>query len=72
MAEVAVVQSGIVQGSFGPDLSKCIEASWGAKVLKHDGSKISHWPSVIQRLFGIGLERAGKYKKQMFVGMIAN
>lgn len=65
--ELVVVQSGFIHGGFVPKLSDCKEASWGDTVLRYDQNRLEQGPCVRQRVFGIGWDRPGQYKKQSFV-----
>lgn len=57
MAKIAVVHSCYRQDGCVPELSDCIQPSWGETGLKDDRNKISHRPGLRQRVFGVGLER---------------
>ena len=67
MAQLQIVQSGYVHGGFVPQLSDCIDLDDGSTVTEKkantDNIGIRH------RVFGIGWERSGQYKKQSFVVM---
>ena len=67
MAQLQIVQSGYVHGGFVPQLSDCIDLDDGSTVIERkantDNIGIRH------RVFGIGWERSGQYKKQSFVVM---
>ena len=67
MAELLVVQSGYTHGGYVPHLSDCVEAPWGGTVLRHDKTVIEKDTTVRQRVFGIGWQRQGQYRKQSFV-----
>jgi len=73
MVHLQIVQSGYVSGSFVPTLSHCKKLENGSTVIQDTTEDESGQMSRSRnRVFGIGWERPGQYKKQSFVVMRGN